>query len=189
MFIEIWSLLEASVQIDEAASPVMIRMRIIEANKYFLVCAFDDTIIGYINVYILPGTLTSGHKLTEQTMKQHDAKVRGLIVITLILTYISHNLSLLLGAYPLHSLCGWIGTKMLMVDKVLLLSKRHLLASVGFEMDGESDVKHGNMYMYMYMCVYIYKYNIYEPGSNARWSNPRTFQRHAQIGFHMIIMT
>lgn len=135
---ELAALEAASYPADEAASEAVIRARIEQAPRCFLVARDEGALIGFVN-----GTRSAERTLSHAAMRSHDPAGQSLCVHSVVVAPERRREGLggrLLEAYleRTRALEG--------VEQVLLISKEHLLdfyRAAGFGLVGPSEVVAG----------------------------------------------
>ena len=135
---ELAALEAASYPADEAASEAVVRARIEQAPRCFLVAREEGALVGFVN-----GTRSAERTLSHATMRSHDPTGVSLCIHSVVVAPERRRGGLggrLLAAYleRTRALEG--------VEQALLISKEHLLdfyRAAGFELVGPSEVVAG----------------------------------------------
>jgi ribosomal protein S18 acetylase RimI-like enzyme len=150
--IEVIKLETESYPPDEAASGETIKLRQQTASKYFTLITEigSDILLGFIN-----GTCIIGNKITHESMTDHVPEGTTLVIHSVTISPISRRKGL--GTIMLEKYIRYIAEECPEIDRILLLSKGHLLGfyvSCGFLLVGLSPVEHGqvNKY-YQFVCI------------------------------------
>ena len=135
---KIYELEKASYPEDEAATYEKLNYRLLNANDIFRGYFRNGELIGFVC-----GTKTANSVLTHDSMSKHDDDGRVVCIHSVVVASEFRRrgvgkemLSLFMKHLKDNNLC----------EKVLLISKPHLIKfyeSVGFKLNGESDVVHG----------------------------------------------
>ena len=123
---------------DEAASPEQISYRLQEANDYFWVLKSNDKIVGFVN-----GTCIVEDSIHHESMSHHDSRGKTLVIHSVVTAPDMRR-----RKFASKMLLSYIFeiSKLLNIDRLLLLSKAYLLPlylSCGFQFMKVSPVVHG----------------------------------------------